>query len=223
MKESIKNMVNKVVSKDSTLWSVMRRIYNDPLHAFQDVYHRVVKKDSIFLKEEDLYMCSLQFPKKLKKTLELFHPKTVLDLGCGTGQSLDMFLNHGIDVTGIEGSAFAKSRALHPEQIQVLNLNKELTLERRFDLIWCMEVVEHIHPDYIHNLMKTFSNHSDRIVLSAAPPGQGGEGHFNEQPASYWIDLFEQYGFSHDRTGTKALQQVKEIYSEICSRFTVKF
>jgi hypothetical protein len=52
MKESIKIIVNKVVSRDSTLWVVMRMIYHGTLHGFQDVHHRIVKKDSIFLKVE---------------------------------------------------------------------------------------------------------------------------------------------------------------------------
>ena len=214
MKESIKNIVKKVVPKDSTLWTIMEIIRRDPLHSVQGIYHRVIKRDSIFYTEDQLWMCSLEFPQKLKKTLELFDPKTVLDLGCGTGQSLDFFLECGIDVSGIEGSSLAKSKARHPERIQLFDLNEELNLGKKFDLIWCVEVVEHIQPNYVHNLMKTFSNHSDRIVLSAAPPGQGGEGHFNEQPASYWIDLFEQYGFSYDEAKTKVFQQVEEMYSQ---------
>lgn len=215
MKESIKNIVDKVIPKNSRLSNFIRVVYHyNSAQIIQGIYHRVIKKDSIFFTEEHLNMCSLQFPKKLKKTLELFDPKNILDLGCGTGYSLDLFLEYGIDATGIEGSSLAKSRARHPERIYLLNLHEELNLGGKFDLIWCMEVVEHIHPDYVHNLMKTFSNHSDRIVLSAAPPGQGGEGHFNEQPASYWIDLFEQYGFSYDEAGTKALQQVEEMYSK---------
>ena len=151
MKESIKNIVNKVVPKDSILWKIMRIIYRVPVHSVQGIYHRVIKRDSIFYKEDHLFMCSLEFPQKLKKTLELFDPKTVLDLGCGTGQSLDFFLECGIDVSGIEGSSLAKSKARHPERIHLFDLNKELNLGKKFDLIWCVEVVEHIHPDYVHN------------------------------------------------------------------------
>lgn len=213
-KEKIKNMVAKIVPRNSTLWNVMKIIYNDPVSIAQGIYHRAIKKDGIFYNERHLYMCSLEFPQKIKRTLDLFKPKTVMDLGCGTGRSLDLFLEYDIDATGIEGSSLVKSKARHPERIQLFNLHEELNLGKKFDLIWCMEVVEHIHPDYVHNLMKTFLNHSERIVLSAAPPGQGGEGHYNEQPASYWIDLFEQYGFSYDEPGTKALQQVEERYSQ---------
>jgi hypothetical protein len=95
-----------------------------------------------------------------------------------------------------------------------LDLNKEVDLQRKFDLVWSIEVVEHIHPHFVDNLMRSFVNHADRIVLSAAKPGQGGEGHFNEQPDSYWIALFERYGFKFDSTNTLILRGIDEEHSE---------
>jgi hypothetical protein len=35
------------------------------------------------------------------------------------------------------------------------------------------------------------------IVFTAAPPGQGGTAHLNEQPPSYWISKFQESGFTH--------------------------
>ena len=89
-----------------------------------------------------------------------------------------------------------------------------MKLGRTFDLIWSFEFVEHIHPKFIDNLLKTFSNHSDRIALSAARPGQGGNGHFNEQPASYWIEKFERYGYKFARKKTDELRAIAEEYAE---------
>lgn len=135
---------------------------------------RVLSKNSIFSLEEELSMCSL-FPKKtLDKIIEFFDPKSVLDLRCGTGKSLDYFLSKKIDVFGVEGSELAISRARHSKLIMRYNLNNELDLGRKFDLLWSFEFVEHIHPSYVENMMKTFSNHSDIIVISTARPGQGG-------------------------------------------------
>lgn len=33
------------------------------------------------------------------------------------------------------------------------------------------------------------------VLFSAAPPGQGGVGHVNEQWPEYWRDLFQAHGF----------------------------
>lgn len=36
------------------------------------------------------------------------------------------------------------------------------------------------------------------IIFSAAIPGQGGTGHFNEQWPDYWAELFGENGFAVD-------------------------
>jgi len=52
-------------------------------------------------------MCSLQHPHKLNTMLEVFAPRSVLDVGCEIGWSLDYLLDRGVDAVGIEGSALA--------------------------------------------------------------------------------------------------------------------
>jgi hypothetical protein len=41
------------------------------------------------------------------------------------------------------------------------------------------------------------------VVFTAAPPGQGGTGHVNEQPQSYWIDRFRAEGMEYDETWSR--------------------
>lgn len=115
---------------------------------------------------------------------------------------------------GVEGSKLAKAKAKHPELIWLYDLNQELDLHKKFDLVWSFEFVEHIHPKYVDNLMKTFANHAETIVLSAARPGQGGEGHFNEQPAEYWVEKFGKFNYKLDREATKHLRDTGDKYSE---------
>jgi SAM-dependent methyltransferase len=203
-----KELLSKAIMPTGTAWRLLGGLYR-AIKAF----YRSATKSSIFFLEEELGMASLKHPKKLNMTLELFKPRSVLDLGCGTGWSLEYLLTHGIDAVGVEGSKLAISKSKHVERIINFNLNKELNLNRRFDLIWYVEVVEHIHPTYVHHLMRSFANHSDRVVLSAAPPGQGGEGHFNEQSPEYWIAMFAKYGFDCDATSTAALRQIPESFS----------
>ncbi len=159
-------------------------------------------------------MCSLFPGQMLEETIRIFHPQSVLDLGCGTGRSLEWFHDYGIDVVGIEGSALAISKSSHQDRIVQADLNEEINLGRKFDLVWSYEVVEHIHPDYVNNLLNTFSNHGDCVVLSAAPPGQGGQGHFNEQPPAYWIAQFGARGYRYDQEATERLRTVPEEFAE---------
>ncbi len=213
MNENVKSLAGKLIRKEGWLWKTLRAAYNQP-GGFARQFYRSMTRNGVFYREEELWMCSLQVPQKLQKILDLFSPRSVLDLGCGTGQSLDFFLAHGVDAVGIEASALAISRARHPERIQQFNLNEELDLHRKFDLVWCFEVAEHIHPKYARNLVRSMCNHSERIVLSAAPPGQGGEGHLNEQPPSYWIRLFDANGYAFDEANSAALQRLEEQHSQ---------
>jgi len=157
---------------------------------------RQITDNSIFIREEELPMCSI-FPKEiLDLTIDLFRPRSVLDVGCGTGVSLDYFTKKGISVRGLEGSALAISKARQPQLIQQHDLSKSIDLGERFDLVWCFEVAEHIHPRHVAALLQTLTNHSDRILLSAARPGQGGLGHLNEQPPEYWVNQMKARNFA---------------------------
>lgn len=186
----------------------------DPESAtFQVLYHlrhpiktarkwrMILKKSSIFDDEDDLHGCSLMPTALLKGTVDFIKPLSVLDVGCGSGKSLDWFLGEGIEVMGIEGSSMGIKHAKNPQFIRQEDLNKPVNLQRRFDLVWCFEVAEHIHPDFTEHFTKTLVTHSDLIVMSAAHPGQGGVGHFNEQPRAYWIELFNRLGYDHDDHG----------------------
>ncbi len=162
----------------------------------------------------DLGMATLLPAKKIEATLAYFQPKSVLDVGCGTGASLRFFLGKGIEATGVEASAAAIRAADMGNSIVKHDLRRPLDLGRRFDLVWCFEVAEHLHERDADTFVMTLVRHSDVIVMSAAPPGQGGEGHLNEQPKSYWIDKFAKQKFNLHSEATNALCAVAEFYSE---------
>jgi SAM-dependent methyltransferase len=207
----IKRWAKAHFPRESLVWRTLTAV--SAVVFYPRTLYRRTRKTSIFQFESEMDMCSL-FPRGiLDETLELFHPGSVLDLGCGTGRSLEYFLDRGINAAGIEGSALAISKSGHRGRIIQADLNYEVDLGRRFDLVWSYEVVEHIHPDYVDNLLKTFSNHADRVVLSAARPGQGGQGHFNEQFPEYWIEKFSQLGYDYDLESTERLRAVPEEFA----------
>jgi SAM-dependent methyltransferase len=172
------------------------------------------KKDSTFKSKDNLWMSSL-FPEEiLSLIIEKVKPKTVLDVGCGIGNALDYFINQGVDAVGIENSKIAISHARNPEKIIRHNLNREISLQRTFDLVWCFEVIEHIHPTYEKTFLQTLTRHSRLIILSAARPGQGGHGHFNEQLPEYWIKKFEHLNFEFDEKFSNELRQTNDTHTE---------
>jgi hypothetical protein len=96
----------------------------------------------------------------------------------------------------------------------VWNLNKPFRAGRSFDLVWCFKVAEHIHPAFTSNLLDTLCAHAPHLLLSAAHPGQGGVGHFNEQPAEYWIERLAEREFVFDASSTKRLVANWQWYPE---------
>ena len=188
---NLKTFVKSRLRNSTALYSGFQSAY-----FFLKAAQRWMSKSSIFHEEQLLPYCSL-FPKEvLDLAIEQYHPKSVLDIGCGTGKSLDYYLARGIDAWGLEGSTLAIKNAANPDRIIRCNLNEPVSLQRTFDLVWSYEVAEHIHPDFVDCLLSTFTMHADHIILSAAQPGQGGEGHFNEQPPEYWIQKFGDRDFN---------------------------
>ncbi len=173
-----------------------------------------IKKDGTFSSIDVMSMCSL-FPKAvLDIVINDTKPRSVLDVGCGTGMSLGYFLENDIDAWGIENSAMAKTLSKNPDKILKFNLNNEVNLNKSFDLVWCFEVIEHIHPSYERNILNTLINHSNKIVLSAAKPGQQGHGHFNCQPQAYWVSKFNQKGYQYDYQVSQKLKQTNDSLSD---------
>lgn len=192
---SLKDRLRNTLGYKHPVYRLLSKIAH-PLRTAKDIY-RATSRNSIFLMEHEMHMCSLLPEDLLQRTVEQFTPRSVLDVGCGVGRSLDWFLEHNIECIGVEGSKLAIRKAMHPEHIVRHDLRKPLNLGRQFDLVWCYEVAEHIAPRWASILVETMITHAPTIVMSAAHPGQGGEGHFNEQPRSYWIELFERYGYEH--------------------------
>ena len=211
----MKEFVKQQISANSILFKMLKFTYNLYYAAYDGIVEAIRKftKNGIFFRVSELPMCSIYPEKTLEEVVKSFKPRNALDLGCGVGKALDFFYERKIECVGIDGSSLAIKKAKHPEFMKKFNLNKELNLDRKFDLVWAFEFVEHIHPDYAGNLMKTFSNHSDRVVISAARPGQGGEGHFNEQNDIYWIQKFKEHGYVLNQELTRQFRGLGEKFS----------
>jgi len=143
---------------------------------------------------------NLEAPQALVPTvIELLNPRSVVDVGCGTGTFLKVFKDCGISaVLGIDGpwgNEHLRKKHLDPSEFKECDLEQVVHFDQRFDLAVCLEVAEHLSPSAAENIVETLTNASDTVWFSAAVPFQGGQNHINEQPLSYWVKLFEARGY----------------------------
>lgn len=126
-------------------------------------------------------------------------PRSVVDVGCGTGTFLAACEKLGVaDILGVDGDYVDRSMLrIKPEQFLAADLSKPLSLGKRFDLVICLEVAEHIAPKSADIFVKSLVELGDVVLFSAAIPGQGGQNHLNEQWPSYWRGIFQRHGYDY--------------------------
>jgi SAM-dependent methyltransferase len=129
--------------------------------------------------------------------IETIAPRSVVDVGCGTGAWLASFKIHGVtDVVGLDGPYVrAGDLLVDPEEFIAADLCKPLPLQRRFDLATSFEVAEHLPETVALQFVGGLTRLAPVVAFSAAIPFQGGTGHVNEQWPSYWAAAFWQFGY----------------------------
>lgn len=130
--------------------------------------------------------------------IELLHPTTVLDVGCGLGAWLSEFSKAGCCVCGVDGNYIDQSLLRIPGESFVRADLEECVRDcripgrtgDRFSLCLSLEVAEHLAPSMADGFVRLLTHYSDCVLFSAAIPHQGGAHHVNLQWPDYWIARF---------------------------------
>jgi SAM-dependent methyltransferase len=222
--QSLKAVAMSRLRRGSVLHGLLATLYNLPRrarevgfgHAVADALRPAkmrLTRDGRFTARE-LGAASGTQPNVLKVLLHEFRPKSMLDVGCGVGAMLAIARAQELDIWGLEGSAAAIKASRVADCIQLANLNEPQDLGRKFDLVWSVEVAEHIHPKYTDIFLDTIARHGALVLMSAARPGQGGIGHFNEQAPAYWVARMAARGFVLDAPISQKVQATGDAYAD---------
>jgi cyclopropane fatty-acyl-phospholipid synthase-like methyltransferase len=133
---------------------------------------------------------------------------TVVDVGCGIGMYSKFFTNkYNWKCIGLEGTKNIKDISVY-NKIKTVDLSKPIGIMPTFDLVFCLEVGEHIPKQYekvfIDNIISMADKH---IVLSWGIPTQKGKGHVNLRENSYIKGLLHDKGFKFDIEKTCKLRE----------------
>lgn len=127
-----------------------------------------------------------------------FHPTTSLDAGCALGFLVEQLRKKGVDASGFDISEFAisqvdKSIAEHTKAASLTD-----PIEGRYDMITCIEVLEHLPPDQADAAVANLCSATDVIVMSSTPGDYGEPTHLNVLQPEQWAVKFAQNGFYRD-------------------------
>lgn len=126
------------------------------------------------------------------------HPASVLDAGCAMGFLVEALDRRGIDAQGIDISEFAISKVHESvaDHCRVASITEPFP--QRFDLICCVEVLEHLPPEEAGPAIANLCGATDRILLSTSPDDFGEATHLNVQPPESWSAMLASEGFFRD-------------------------
>jgi hypothetical protein len=126
-------------------------------------------------------------------------PHSALDAGCAMGFLVEALRKRGVDAWGVDGSEYAIHNVLTEFQpFCKIGLITDPFPQPRYDLIICMEVIEHLSSDEAPYAVENLCKHSNDILLSSNPFDFHEPTHINVQPPQYWAEIFNRFGFIHD-------------------------
>jgi 2-polyprenyl-3-methyl-5-hydroxy-6-metoxy-1,4-benzoquinol methylase len=123
--------------------------------------------------------------------------RRLADVGAGSGAWAAEAARQGLEVEACEHSRLGRWISARQGVRSVpfdLNDAEPAALHGPFDLAICFEVAEHLPPALGDAMVRFLARTAPAVVFTAAPPGQGGTGHINEQPQRYWLERFSSEG-----------------------------
>ncbi len=125
-------------------------------------------------------------------------PASVMDAGCAIGYMVEALRGRGVEAFGVDVSEYAIA---HPRPgtapyIAVGSVTEPFP--RRYDLILCVEVLEHMQKEQAEAAVANLCRHADDILFSSSPHEFKEVTHFHVRPTEYWVEQFARHGFYPD-------------------------
>jgi GT2 family glycosyltransferase len=127
-------------------------------------------------------------------------PASSLDVGCAMGFLVEALADRGVDAHGIDISDYAISQVRDDMERRCHVASALEPFGRRYDLISCIEVIEHLPPESAEALVENICAHSDDVIFASTPIDYREETHINVNPPEHWAELFARFGFQRDLT-----------------------
>ncbi|HSV38878.1 MAG TPA: class I SAM-dependent methyltransferase, partial [Nocardioidaceae bacterium] len=138
-----------------------------------------------------------------ERIVGLTEPQTALDVGCATGMLVQALRYRGVDAKGFDFSEFAVNSAHQDVRDHLWVGSATDPIEGRYDLISCIEVLEHMAPTDAQKALDSICAATDKVLFSSCPTEFEEPTHINSHPTSQWAAWFAERGF-YRNTGADA-------------------
>jgi len=125
-------------------------------------------------------------------------PRTSMDVGCAMGFLVEALRERGVDACGIDLSEYAIQQAHADVAPFVAVASAADPLPGRYDVVTCIEVLEHMPPDAADRAIHAMTVAADDILFSSSPSDHVEPTHVNVQPPEAWAAAFARRGFYRD-------------------------
>ncbi len=125
-------------------------------------------------------------------------PETALDAGCAKGFLVGALRERGVEAEGFDISDFALADVPEAARGHVRVGSLTEPIPGRYDLVTCIEVIEHLDPADAVAGVTNLCSASDMVLVSTTPGDRGEPTHVNVQQPERWSQLFALQGFYRD-------------------------
>jgi 2-polyprenyl-3-methyl-5-hydroxy-6-metoxy-1,4-benzoquinol methylase len=125
-----------------------------------------------------------------------FAPARVFDAGCAIGLLVECLWDRGVEAHGrdISDWAISQVRADVRPWCKVGSIAEPVGGD--YDLITCIEVLEHIEEEDARRAIRAMAAAAPRILFSSTPTDLDEPTHVNVRPSAYWLALWAEAGFA---------------------------
>ena len=129
---------------------------------------------------------------------------SVLDIGAGNGQASLYFGQRGVYSIAIDSNTDAKTM-IYPI-VQHDFQQSPFEIQPKFALAYLFEFLAALPAQALPNFAKTLHCVNSLLFTISAPPLESGE--INYEPMQYWLDWFQQQGFTVDEIITNRIREI---------------
>jgi SAM-dependent methyltransferase len=122
-------------------------------------------------------------------------PRRVLDAGCGDGTLVEQLHDRGVEAHGVDISEYAISKVGDVVQDQCVVASLIKPIDGCYDLITCIDVLEHVPPSDVRVVLDNLCRATRRILLSPAPWSDGESGGLEVHTPGHWSSLLADKDF----------------------------